>query len=99
MSGNYPDGVTGNEFAIAGADREWSDEREVYCDNDDCLACGDEVTVMLELSSYNSTEWATWTCSKCGKDVEYEGEVKEEDDDDPDYYYDLMREDTFIYDN
>ena len=27
---NYPPGVTGNEYAIAGPDREWEDE--LYCE-------------------------------------------------------------------
>ena len=100
MSGYYPDGVTGNEFAIAGADRERSDEREVACDNDDCIACGEDVTVTLDLSSYRNTEWATWTCDKCGKNVEYEAERDETDDYDVDYYYDLQREERlFGYDD
>lgn len=98
MSGYYPDGVTGNEFAIAGAEREWSDEREVSCDNDECLACGEEVTITLDLACYGSTEWATWTCPKCGKDNEYEADVEREEDDDPDYYYDLAREDRLLED-
>ncbi len=96
MSGYYPDGVTGNEFAIAGADKEWSDEREVACDNDDCLACGEEVTVMLDLASYNSTEWATWTCAKCGKEVEYEGDVDNDPNGEEDYYADMAREERLM---
>lgn len=97
MSGYYPDGVTGNEFAIAGADKEWSDERDVACDNDECLACGEEVSVTLDLASYGSVEWATWTCAKCGKDNEYEGDVDTEQDDyDVDYYHDLQREERLM---
>jgi hypothetical protein len=100
MSGYYPDGVTGNEYAIAGAEREYQADREVWCTNDDCLACGDEITMTLDLESYGNTEWATWNCLKCSKENEYQGEVSDhEDDDDPDYYNDLMREDTFIYEN
>ena len=97
MSGYYPDGVTGREFAIAGADKEWSDERDVACDNDECLACGEDVTVTLDLASYGSVEWATWTCAKCGKENEYEGDVDTEQDDyDVDYYYDLQREERLM---
>lgn len=96
MSGYYPDGVTGNEFAIAGPDKEWSDEREVSCSNDDCLACGEEVTLTLDLASYRSTEWATWTCPKCGKDNEYEGDVDSNYDDDADYYADIAREERMM---
>ncbi len=35
MSSNYPPGVTGNEYAIGGAQREWIAEAE-------CPYCGDE---------------------------------------------------------
>lgn len=95
MSGYYPDGVTGNEFAIAGADKEWSDDRDVTCGK-----CEEEQTLTLDLSSYKSTEWATWECPKCGETNEYEADRDDTDDYDVDYYYDLQREEQlFGYDD
>jgi hypothetical protein len=74
MSGYYPDGVTGNEFAIAGADREFYDERDVYCNNDDCDWLEKLVTVEILLSQYRDRVWGEWKCSNCNKWSEYEQE-------------------------
>lgn len=99
MSGYYPDGVTGNEYAIAGADREWSDEREVSCANDECETEGETQTVLMDLESYRSTEWGSWTCPKCGHLNEYEGDADSDGEADwADYQYDLMREERFLDD-
>ena len=95
MSGYYPDGVTGNEYAIAGADREYTDDREDYCTNEECTAFEQEVTVSVDLSSYGSSEWGTWTCTSCGKEHDYEAEVYY-DEVDPDAAYDAMREDALF---
>jgi len=38
---NYPPGVTGNEYAISGAEHEWEEERE-------CPHCGVEQTLFHE---------------------------------------------------
>ena len=76
MSGWYPDGVSGNEYAIAGADREWTDTRAVTCQNEDCTAYDERVDAEVELSAYGYEEWGAWTCAACGKDGEYEGEVE-----------------------
>lgn len=76
MSGWYPDGVSGNEYAIAGADREWTDTRAVTCQNEDCTAYDERVDAEVDLSSYGYEEWGAWTCAACGEDGEYEGEVE-----------------------
>ena len=54
---NYPPGVTGNEFEIAGPDREYSAERE--CDR--VFGCGEISTVWV--IGYRDEEW--WDCPKC----------------------------------
>lgn len=93
MSGYYPDGVTGNEYEIAGADREWEDDRDVVCTNDDCDSEGETQTVTVDLQSYRSSEWGTWTCPKCGTENDYEGDADSSTEEiDPDYLYDLYRE-------
>ena len=75
MSGYYPDGVTGNEYAIAGSDREWSDERTVYCQNYNCDIYDEEQEAVVELSSYKNEEWGTWVCSSCEDENVYEREI------------------------
>lgn len=75
MSGYYPAGVTGNEFEIAGADREWRDERDVYCNNEECESFEEVVTVEIDLESYRDNEWGTWECPTCGEASEYESTV------------------------
>lgn len=87
MSGYYPDGVTGNEYQIAGADREWDDERVVHCQNADCAVFDQAQDVEVALSSYRSQEWGSWVCPTCGTQGEYEAEVEVEEDD-PDRYRD-----------
>ena len=92
MSGNYPEGVTGNEYAIAGADREWDDERVVYCGNEDCADFEVEKDLMVSLQSYGSSEWGTFECPTCGAQGEFEREVEWEEED-PDEAYERMRDD------
>jgi hypothetical protein len=75
MSGYYPEGVTGNEYQIAGADREWDDERTVYCHNEECSEFEVEKDLMVGLESYGSKEWGTYECPTCGVQGEYEREV------------------------
>lgn len=52
---NYPPGVTGNEYQIAGPDRDWTDER-------DCEACGETCEHYCEV--FDGEWWAT--CTACG---------------------------------
>ena len=57
---NYPPGVTGNEFAIAGPDYEReSDEL--------CLACGSEKTLEL---GYRGNRWLY--CKDCQTEIDLE---------------------------
>ena len=61
MSGNYPPGVTGNEFAIAGPDYE--KEADIPCG-----ACGGQT---FELG-YRGEHWITCSCGWT-TDLEREG--------------------------
>jgi hypothetical protein len=79
MSGNYPDGVTGNEWQIAGAEREYQDERVVSCNNETCADFEENVDLMVDLASHGSDEWGTYTCPTCGTQGEYEGTIEYDD--------------------
>lgn len=59
MGWNYPPGVTGNEYAIAGADSEW--EEQHWCEQ--CLT-----TTVWAIERYGSEAWAT--CVGCDASVE-----------------------------
>lgn len=74
---NYPPGVTGNEYEIAGPDREFTDERE--CDHCDRL-------VTVDVVQYRWEEW--WTCPACGGDNQRVNEPDFPDlpDDIPDWW-------------
>lgn len=84
---NYPDGVSGNEYAIAGADKEWEDERTVACQNEDCADYQVNKDLPVYLESYSYDEWGTFTCPTCDKEGDYSGTI--EYDDSP---YDTMDE-------
>lgn len=88
MSGYYPEGVTGNEYQIAGPEREFSDERTVYCYNDDCEQFENAQDVTFDLQAHGSAEWGSWTCPVCKTEQEYEAEVTYEDGPDPDNWRD-----------
>jgi hypothetical protein len=89
---NYPAGVTGTEFAIAGADREYTEERTVSCETVGCDAYGLQTDEEVSLSSYGSQEWGTWTCTACGEESDYESTVEEDEGGDPDYLYETRRD-------
>ena len=76
MSGYYPEGVTGNEYQIAGADKEWSDTRAVYCNNEDCADFEVWKDLPTDLESYGSDEWGTFTCPTCKTQGDYEGTIE-----------------------
>lgn len=86
MGGYYPDGVTGNEWQIAGAD-EFEDERTVACQNDECEMFEEEQDVQVEISASRYSESFEFTCETCGttREVEQDRQVEE---DDPDRYRD-----------
>lgn len=69
---NYPPGVSGREFAIAGPDREFEEERE--------CRCGYVGEALIQ--SYGLEQW--WTCPECGEDHIEEDEYE----DDPDRFRD-----------
>lgn len=62
---NYPDGVTGNEFAIAGPDKEWEDKAA----DTECPHCDESLVGEIVLwASYRNQRW--YTCPFCEKDTE-----------------------------
>jgi hypothetical protein len=70
---NYPPGVTGYEYEIAGAEAYYRGNRSVYCTDDDCPAFEILVDVDIDLESYDGNEWGTWECSVCARSYEYSG--------------------------
>jgi hypothetical protein len=79
MASNYPPGVTGSEFQIAGPDREWEVER--WCET--CQASTSQVG-----QSYRHESW--FWCSVCENT---EDGPDDREPDDPDRVRDL-REDA-----
>lgn len=73
MYDNYPPGVTGNEYQIAGADREHEAERE-------CRECGLVQLALIE--EFQSSAW--WFCenSECG--AENDEPVADDEPEEPD---------------
>ena len=71
---NYPEGVTGLEYEIAGPDMEYTGERLVQCYNDECSMFEEDQDVEIDLAAYRGEEWGDWTCPTCGKKDEYTGE-------------------------
>lgn len=71
MSSNYPPGVSGSEWQIAGAD-EHEGVKELDCGNDECDACY-EVSSIEEYSHDVITWTAEWVCNKCGEENSREG--------------------------
>ena len=58
---NYPPGVTGNEFEIAGPNREYEEVRE-------CTECGEEVEMLVQ--TFHNEAWAD--CPSCHAANEWE---------------------------
>jgi hypothetical protein len=84
---NYPAGVTGNEYEIAGADAEYTDERIVRCDNEECPKFEVELDAEVDIQSYSHEEWWSWTCPECKTTAEFQGAVREyEQEYEPDYF-------------
>tara|TARA_Y100001949_G_scaffold143511_1_gene126122 strand:- start:720 stop:989 length:270 start_codon:yes stop_codon:yes gene_type:complete len=59
MAGNYPDGVTGNEYEIAGPDDEW--ESEHYCEK-----C--EKDTVFSCESFQKQR--SGICGECDSDID-----------------------------
>lgn len=77
MSGYYPAGVSGNEYAIAGAQAEYDTVRAEACYNEECkmFEVEDvEAEVLAEL--YHGMEFYEWKCPTCGetRDIERNAE-------------------------
>jgi hypothetical protein len=86
MSGYYPDGVSGNEWQIAGGS-EYDAERVVYCENEDCELFDEAQDLDCAISANKYTEFLIFTCPTCGTQGEAERDVEVEEDD-PDRYRD-----------
>ena len=71
MGWNYPDGVTGSEYAIAGADFEGEEEDVRECDY-----TGEEHTVTVLWESYRGTRWERWECP-CDKEHSAEVDISD----------------------
>ncbi len=69
---NYPPGVTGNEYEIAGPDAEFTDERSVHCQNEKCVEYDIEKEEEVDIQAYRHTSWWTWTCPTCKQKSEFE---------------------------
>ena len=62
---NYPPGVTGNEWQIAGPDAERDETRDVKeCGNAECEFEGG--TVEGVVTFYGFEAWFDWECPECG---------------------------------
>jgi len=71
---NYPAGVTGSEYQIAGPDIEYTGERVVQCWNNDCAMFEQDQDIEIDLSAYNGEEWGEWVCPACQEKRDYTGE-------------------------
>lgn len=75
MSGYYPEGVTGNEYQIAGG-TEFSDVRAEACYNEDCKMFEvEDVEAEVVIELYRDTEWYEWKCPTCGSTRDMEKNV------------------------
>lgn len=71
---NYPEGVTGNEYEIAGPDAEYTDTREDYCRNEECSFFETVREVEIDVSEFAGRVWGEWKCATCGHQNDFEGE-------------------------
>jgi hypothetical protein len=97
MSSNYPPGVTGHEYQIAGPDSDstFYDAREIHCENEECSDYDNyrEETVLVGQWIYGdmaNEEWE-WTCPICKTVGKFENEYELESED-PDRLHDEMGE-------
>lgn len=93
MLSNYPDGVTGNEPQIAGypIDTDFRDDREVYCQNDECKAFEQVEEEEVVVEQWGGKSWVTerweWTCPVCSHRTEFTTEFDPTPDDYDPYDY------------
>lgn len=90
---NYPPGVTGREYEIAGPDAEWTETKTAYCTNEECSEFDQEVEAELDVQSYRGSWWATYTCPACNSDHDMEGDMDEDYGPDPDAAWDSRFDD------
>lgn len=64
MSDNYPPGVSGFEYQIAGAEKEWEELRI-------CASCGKEA--LFDMAAYAGEVWGT--CPSCGETQDFESDA------------------------
>lgn len=83
MSSNYPPGVTGREYEIAGPDSE--DDEEATCRY--CEAHG-----WATILRYGGQAW--FICEACGKQNDLDPETLMHAGPDPDALYDQRRDDA-----
>jgi len=89
MYTNYPEGVTGNEWQIAGASAEFDETREVQCGNDDCAKFEELVEVGVYTRAYDDgVRVFEWTCPTCGKRDEDEYYYEHHTEYEPDMFMD-----------
>lgn len=88
MYTNYPEGVTGNEWQIAGASAEFDETREVQCDNEDCASFEELVEVAGETQAYDFFRVFDWRCPTCDKSQQDEYEYEEHTEYEPDQFMD-----------
>jgi hypothetical protein len=63
---NYPEGVSGSEYAIAGPQDEYTVTEEVTCDE-----CGWEGDYQIDVSYYDGEEFGDWVCGVCDRQNYY----------------------------
>jgi hypothetical protein len=73
--GNYPEGVTGLEYEIAGPTGERTGEHEDYCRNEDCALFEEYKDQEGTETWYGSDGLFRWKCERCH--LEHEMEIPE----------------------
>lgn len=67
---NYPPGVTGNEYEIAGPDETWEDPAPGPCPECGYSPSDDEDSDPVTFERYQGNVW--WNCPACGCQVDVE---------------------------
>ena len=91
---NYPPGVTGNEYEIAGPDNEGEEKMDVECANDECEKFDVLQEVEVSAESYRGSATYFWDCPVCGHSHQFERDDINEPD--PDAAYDAWREERMF---
>lgn len=63
---NYPEGVSGSEYAIAGPRKEYVVEQYVTCAN-----CAAEMDMEIDVQYDDGEEFGHWPCPVCYYENEY----------------------------